>query len=108
MQNEQMKLKIVEGNSHTAKSLLALSVFVLMAAILLCPGIHFGPDFTLPVEVLLLPAVAYLYFLLVCMGSARPLRVRLFHAFGALFSFSVLVSMLYGSTHFHYVLLIRD
>ena len=108
MQNEETKLKIVEGNSHTAKSLLALSVFVLMAAVLLCPGIRLGPDFTLPVEVLLLPAVAYLYFLLVCMGSARPLRVQLFHVFGALFSFSVLVSMLYGSTHFHYVLLIRD
>jgi hypothetical protein len=87
---------------------LELSVFLLLAASLLFPSIQIGSDLKLPVEVLLLPALLYIYFLLVCMGSVSPLIVRRIHVLGALLSFSVLVSIIYGSVHFHHLLLTRD
>ena len=98
----------IPGSPTVGGGFLELSVFLLLTASLLFPSIQFGPGLKLPVEVLLLPGLLYLYFLLVCMGNVSPLIVRRIHIFCALFSFSVLVSMIYGSTHFHHLLLTRD
>jgi O-Antigen ligase len=104
---QETTLKIL-GSTAFAERFLELSVLVLLIACLLSPSIQLGSDLKLPLDVLLLPIILYVYFLLVCMRSAPPFSVRLFHIFGALFSFSVLLSMFYGSTHFHYPRLARD
>jgi O-antigen ligase len=90
------------------KHFLELSVLIFMFACLLVPNIGVGPDLNLPIEVLLLPVVYYIYLLLVCMHTVRPLRISCLQVFGACFSLSVLVSISYASTYLHHPPLIRD
>src|SRR6267143_1344682 len=79
MQNHKLILKDFEAHSQTSECFLEVSVFVLMAISLICPSIQFGPDLRLSFEVLLLPAVSYFCFLLVCEDSSPYLRPSIAH-----------------------------
>jgi O-antigen ligase len=104
----EMNVRDSEPKLKLGKHFLELSVLILMITCLLAPNVEFDPNLILPIEVLMLPVICYLYFLLACMDSVRPLRVGFLQVSGALFSLSVLVSMFYGSTFLNHEILTRD
>lgn len=86
-----------------------LLIFTMVSLSILAPAITITP--TLPwakAEQLLLPLVFLLYGWMLLSGSARLIRLNGMFIVGALFCFSVLLSIWYGAEILHHPVIFRD
>ncbi len=92
-----------------AQATARLLIFTLVSLSIIAPAIILNP--TLPwvkAEQLLLPLVFLLYGWMLLSGSARLIRLNGMFIVGALFCFSILLSIWYGAEVLHHPVIFRD